>query len=373
MKYFKQITVLFFVSTFILGCARQPQKKDSTSIEDTIDTLIEEALQKHNISALSIGYIQDGKIKMLKGYGVLSKNNDSTVDENSIYQIASQSKMFTGIIANRLINENKLELTASIVKYLKEDLNKEAQEKLRAITLKNLIQHTSGIPGNVCLPYKLRKEGDHWADGYTKEELIQDLNTISLEFEPGTKFQYSNSGYAILGYICEKVSGEKYETLLTNYITKEYRFKNTVVSLDNTQKTLLVTPYRKDNRTIETKPSVMGMATPASAIYSNAKDLTQLLQRQLKSYRDYYTSKSSFLVLTHHTADMGKNLEYGFGLIKQSEKTYTKYGHGGDADGFACEYFFIPEQNKGLVLLTSSGGKWLGELAESILTLKVAK
>jgi CubicO group peptidase (beta-lactamase class C family) len=236
------------------------------------------------------------------------------------------------------------------------------------IPLHQLSQFLNDNLGKSFSIYKNRADGDPWTNGYTKEELIKDTNEIELECEPGSEFQYSNSGYAVVGYICENVSGLSYKQLLKKYVTDKYDLPNTAVNLNDQQKKLLITPYRKDDRDIATKSSIFGMDTPGSGVSSNATDLIKLVAAQMESYRLYEAEGAkSPLILTREMAKMDDDLQYGFGLGKQTKGKNIKYGHGGDADGFACEYFFNPEENTGVVILTSSGGQWISELAFDIL------
>ena len=337
-------------------------------VPKTIEEKVKKAIKDNNVPALSIGVIEDGEIQLLEGFGVMKRGSERKAEAKSIYQIASQSKMFTGIIVNNLIQEGKLSVEEPISTYLTKDITKNTKEKLDKIQLKHLMNHTSGISRDGFSVYSNRAEGEPVTKGYSKKELIADINKIELESEPGSQFQYSNSGYAIVGFICERVSGLPYQGLLKKYITDKYGLPNTSVNLNSDQRSIRVTPYRKDDRNVETKPSIMGMATPASAIYSNAVDLTKLLSRQMKAYRVYQENKSeSSLILTNQTSAMDEGLQYGFGLIKEIKNKNIKYGHGGDADGFACEYFLNPQKNIGVVILTSSGGPWVGELANEIL------
>ncbi|QLG46980.1 serine hydrolase domain-containing protein [Costertonia aggregata] len=361
--------ILFFVliSIITVGCNFITKEKNSIE-QNPIEKKIEKAMAENNVPSLSIGIIRDGKIDVLKGFGTKSRKDTTKVNENSIFQIASQSKMFTGIMVNNLIQEGKLNLEESITSYFPSDINENAKKRLDKIKLKFLLNHTSGIPSDACSVYSERIDGDAWTKGYSIEQLIKDINTIKLEFEPGSQFQYSNSGYAVVGFICETVSNLSYSQLLEKYVTLPYELNNTSVRLSDTQALRLVRPYRKDNRMIATEPSNMGMATPASAIYSNATDLTNILAEQIKAYRLYDSlNEQSPLILTKQTSKMDEKLQYGFGLIKMTSGSDIKYSHGGDADGFACEYFFSPQKNTGVVLLTSSGGRWLGELADGIL------
>jgi CubicO group peptidase (beta-lactamase class C family) len=361
--------ILFFVSISIIAVGCNFIVKEKSSIEQNpIEEKIKEAMKENNVPSLSIGIIRDGKIDVLQGFGTTSRKDTVKVNKNSIFQIASQSKMFTGIIVNNLIKEGKLNLEEPITNYFPSDISESTKHRLNEIKLKYILNHTSGIPSDACSVYSERIDGDAWTKGYSKEQLIKDINNIKLEFEPNSQFQYSNSGYAIVGFICETASNLSYSELLKKYVTEKYELNNTSVELSDSQNLRLVTPYRKDNRMIETKPSNMGMATPASAIYSNTTDLTKILAEQIKAYRLYDSiNEQSPLILTKQTSKMDEKFQYGFGLIKETSSSHIKYGHGGDADGFGCEYFFSPQKNTGVIVLTSSGGRWLGELADEIL------
>lgn len=351
------------ITLLILTCCNDISKESKS-----IDNRIEKAMTDNNIPSLSVGIIKNGKIELVKGYGSVSREDTTRVNPNSIFQIASQSKMFTGIIVNNLLQEGKLNLEKPITSYFPSDISESAKQRLSKIKLKFLLNHTSGIPSDACSVYSERIDGDAWTKSYSKKQIIKDINALDLEFEPNSQFQYSNSGYAIVGFICETVSNLNYSQLLKKYATEKYELNNTSVELSDSQILKLVTPYRKDNRMVETKPSNMGMATPASAIYSNTTDLTKILAEQIKAYRLYDSiNEQSPLILTKQTSKMDKNFQYGFGLIKETSGPHIKYGHGGDADGYGCEYFFSPQKNTGVIALTSSGGRWLGELADGIL------
>lgn len=357
-------TSLFYTLTLLIFTSCNFISEKPKSISEKI--LI--ALEENNVPSLAIGVIENGKIDLLKGFGYNSRTDSTKVNENSIFQIASQSKMFTGIIVNNLIDEGKLNLDEPITAYFPKEIIGKSRARLNKVKLEYLLNHTSGIPSNACSVYSQRIEGEAWTKGYSKEKLLADINNIKLNFEPGSQFQYSNSGYAIVGFICENVSGLEYEDLLKKYVSDKYYLKNTVVHLKSQQQKILVTPYKKQEGDVVTKPSRMGMATPASAIYSNASDLTKILLDQIKAYRLYQEKETrSALILTNTVSEMDDGLKYGFGLIKETKGENIKYGHGGDADGFACEYFFNPTENKGVVILTSSGGSWVGELANEIL------
>ncbi|SFU71488.1 serine hydrolase domain-containing protein [Pontibacter akesuensis] len=345
--------------------------KQRSSFDDSwMRSKIDSALKANNIPALSVGVISDGELWLYDGFGLKKREGEAAADEHTLYQIGSQTKMLTGIIVNRLVLERKLDLDASIVTYLPGVFNNQTREKLHAVTLRNLLQHKAGLPG--IAPSDHRIDGDPMLVPYTELDLLKDLDELELAFAPGTDFSYSNMGYALVGYICERVSGQKYETLLQEYVAKPYQLTNTTTELAVHQQELLATPYRKDARNIETKPFIMGKLTSAGGVYSSVADLSRLMAAQLEAYRMLgQTEEQSPLVLTDSATPDKK--EYGFGLVRNVDERGVRYGHGGDLDGFASSYVFVPEHNVGLLLLTSSGGRWFGALEKELVIKLVAE
>ena len=200
---------------------------------------------------------------------------------------------------------------------------------------------------------------------YTEEDLINDLNVVTLKSSPGETFGYSNFGYAVAGYVLEKVSGVSYGALIQKYIATPYGMPNTTTSLTAVQQQQLVTPYTKEDRTVATKAFIMGKLTAAGGVYSTIQDLSQLMLQQLQAYRTYDANAPKNPLVLHKDPNEKKN-GYGFGMGKKIFATGMQLGHGGDLDGYASGYVFSPEHNSGIILLTSSGGRWVGELEKEI-------
>lgn len=332
---------------------------------DWVRTTIDSTMSANNIPALSIGVVRDGELFYAEGYGVHERGNSKKVNENSIFQIGSDTKKFTAIIVRNLVSEGKLELAEPIVSYLPDALTAEAKENLNDITVKDLLLHKSGIPNRA--PSNKRIDGDPMLIEYTEQDLIHDLNHLKLDFEPGTDFAYSNFGYVVVGFISELVSGQEYSTLVEKYITEKLGMDNTFIHPNDDQLSLIVTPYRKDDRNVKSAPWKMGKITPAGGVYSNITDLSKLMIAQIKAYKEFDSNGEidNPLLLTENDGIEGSH--YGFGLGKTVDEYGTRYGHGGDLDGFAGGYVFSPEHNAGLIMLTSSGGSWFGQLEKEIM------
>ena len=373
-----KMILIVLCSNFFIGCQSYSGVKPNQSTHSKFKTSkysnkeiiawtnneIDSIISADNIPALSIGIIKDGKVIMHKGYGVHNRNNKIQASTNSIYQIASDTKKMTGIIVKNLVAKGKLNLDKSIITYFENTLNNKAKGRLQNITLRQLLLHKSGLPYRE--PTMNRKDGEPMLIPYTEIDLLNDLNNVKLKSVPGTNFGYSNFGYAVIGYICETVSKKRYSELIEEYISRPYQMPNTTTLLTNKQLQLLVTPYRKEDRNTETKAFKMGKLKAAGGVYSTINDLSILMLHQINSYAEFNQNKKSNKLLHLNEDNITEENGYGYGLGKKKFKTGTQYGHGGDLDGFASSYLFSPEYKSGVIILTSSGGKWIGELEKKV-------
>ncbi|MEZ5345345.1 MAG: serine hydrolase domain-containing protein [Pyrinomonadaceae bacterium] len=360
----KQIIIAFIVViAFVISCSAQTTNDESLSAIEWIEKAIDTIVKDNEVPAVVVALIKDGKVEKYISRGVLNRNTNNNADENTMFQIGSLTKSFTGIIANNLINEGKLDVDASITKYLPDSLSPKTKTKLQPINVKDILHHRSGLPRDSKIVKRFGN--DPMVCCYTEKDLLDDLEILELEFTPGEKSSYSNFGYGLLGYILERASGKTYEELLQTYVSQKLGLKNTTTIPSESQKKLLATPYRKENRDYETKPFEMGKLVSAGGIYSTISDLSKLMTAQLADYREFSGSrKDSVLMLTKHTKPFNDRLSYGYGMFVTNE---GGYGHGGDVDGFASGYTFIPENNIGVIFLTSSGGSWVGRFEDVIV------
>ncbi|WP_431122731.1 serine hydrolase domain-containing protein [Flagellimonas flava] len=353
----KGSSIIIFL-TFHLFCSGQPIEKLERIKEEVV-----QVIENDNIPAISIGIVTNGKDVRFMNFGHFDRTQKQKVNEESIYQIASLGKTFIGIVAHHLLLENLIQLDDPITKYLPFEIPQRRLIKLKEIKIKDLLFHRSGFPQDAKAGYK-RKDGEAYRYDYTVKDLESDV--LKLRIKPGNKYQYSNFGYALLAFIMEQAAESSYEQLLSKYIIEPYHLESTALQLSREQKNDLVTPYRKDDRSVRTEPWVMGKLAPPSAIYSTTKDLSKLLIAQLSVYRKFTKNQKIVpLFLTQSKSEIGQNtgIYYGYGFVDWGMQTY---GHSGDMDGYASDYSFNSKNNSGVVLLTSSGEKWIGPLIVKI-------
>src|SRR5437588_7987449 len=153
---------------------------------------------------------QDGKPILRKGYGLANREWNVAATPETRFRLGSITKQFTAAAILQLAEEGKLSLDDPVSKYYPQ-----APAAWAPITLKHLLTHTSGIPSYTSIPGFFDKSSQ--ADR-TPEEIIALTQDKPLEFKPGEKFSYDNTGYIILGFVIEKVSGQPYRDYLQDHI-----------------------------------------------------------------------------------------------------------------------------------------------------------
>lgn len=329
-------------------------------LEETINS----SMQENDISAVALGIIKEGKIWHQGGYGTLSKTNLKPVDKTTLFQIASISKTFTGIITNHLIEEGILDLDEKINVYLHKILEEDTKSRFSDIKLLHVANHSAGIPNFGCSVYGKWRTFFNWQAGYSRENLIQDMNAWHLDFAAGSENSYSNSGYALLGLICEEASGMEYSQLLEKYITLPLGMKNTMVKVSKDQQLNLASAYLPFYPGTEKNVSDFGMTTPASGIISCAEDLTKLLFKQYQSYVKFQENKQRNAFVT--TDQFEQSNHYMLGLEKEINEYGNVYGHYGDSKGYILKYAFSADKRTGIILMASQGGEWFSDLSNTL-------
>jgi CubicO group peptidase (beta-lactamase class C family) len=190
-----------FALMLVFTVSKYTTAQDSTA--EKLDELITAYANTNKFNG-SVLVAQRGNILLEKGYGFKNATNKSLNDSNTIFQIASITKQFTSTVVLKLIELNKLSLTDKLSKYYK------GFPYGDSITIEELLNHTSGLRDFT--------EEDSAINETDERRIIPYLKTLKPDFAPGTNWHYSNSGYVVLGYIIQKVSGMSYWEAVRKYI-----------------------------------------------------------------------------------------------------------------------------------------------------------
>ena len=171
-------------------------------VADRIDAVVRNEMARQRIPGVAVGVVQHGKIVRSQGYGYANVEHAVPVTPETMFQSGSLGKQFTAVGVMLLVEDGKLRLDDSVRDYLTD-----APEAWVPITVRNLLTHTSGIPDYTAGAIDYRRD-------YTEDELVQLAYGLPLEFAPGTRYSYSNTGYLLLGAVIHRVSGQFYGDLL---------------------------------------------------------------------------------------------------------------------------------------------------------------
>ena len=310
----------------------------------------------------SILVAEKGKIIYQKGFGMANMEWAIPNQPNTKFRIGSVTKQFTAALILQLVEEGKIKLDGKLSDYLP-DYRKDTGGK---ITIHQLLNHTSGIPS-----YTSRVDffAEVSRNPYSVSDFVKKFASGEIEFEPGTKFNYNNSGYFLLGAIIEKVTGKSYETVLRERIFKPLGMTNT--GYDNHAPLIQkrANGYQKTSAGYVNAPYLdMSLPYAAGSMYSTVEDLFKWDQ---SLYQDKILSAASKkLMFTPGLSNYG----YGFGISDQPiGKTTQKtkiISHSGGINGFNSLLTRAVEKGQTVIILDNVGlGNNHGRITNSIINI----
>jgi CubicO group peptidase (beta-lactamase class C family) len=353
-KPIKLIVLSLFVFVFALNHAFAQDKAKQ----------IEELISKYNQYGQFNGaalVAENGKVILKKGFGSANMEWNIPNQTDTKFRLGSISKQFTAFLIVKLAEEGKIKLDVPITTYLP-DYPKASGDK---VTIHHLLTHTSGIPNYTSLPNFFK---DKSRNPYTPQEFVKTFWDLPLEFTPGEKFNYSNSGYFLLGYIIEKVSGKSYEQYLQENILTPLKMVNSGYDHADVILKNRAAGYEKRGKKIINSPYLdMSIPYAAGSLYSTVEDLylwdQALYTNQLLSSKSMESLFSSYI-------KAGKG-SYGYGwFIEEADNgpagKVKVTEHGGGINGFNTIIYRIPADKNLIVLLNNTGGTVLNQISESI-------
>jgi CubicO group peptidase (beta-lactamase class C family) len=267
----------------------------------------------------SVFVAKGGKIILSKGYGMANYELDVPNTPQTKFRLGSITKQFTAMAIAQLQERGSLSVDDPISKYLP-DFPKPAGDK---VTIFHLLTHTSGIPSFTGFPdYQQIK-----MSRFNGEKLIAWLKDKPLEFTPGEKFKYNNSGYFLLGYLIEKVSGKPYEQFVQENIFTPLAMTSTGFDRNSALIKNRAAGYTVKGKDLENSEYIdMTVPGGAGAMYSTVEDL-YLWDRAL--YTEKLVKKATLEKIYTPFKD-----NYAYGWVVDQQFNRKRITHGGGIDGF---------------------------------------
>jgi CubicO group peptidase (beta-lactamase class C family) len=332
------VAVLFFLQTF-----------SQTKPEEINEVL--KIYAKQNSFNGTVLVAQKGDILLQKGYGYKNAQAKTLNDSATVFQIGSITKQFTAAIILQLQEQNKLSVHDSISKFIT------GYPSGNKITIENLLTHTSGIYN------------------YTNDELFMKNNTVNpisienlialfknkpLDFNPGEKYSYSNSGYILLGYIIEKITGKSYFQVVRENIFQPLGMSQSGFDFKSLKNINKATGYFKLTTKINEPAPIVDstVSFSAGAIYTTVGDL-------YKWDRALYSSKIVSAASLQKAFTPFKS-NYGYGWVIDSTYGKKVVMHEGGIFGFVSFIGRVPADETCIILFDNKGSEGLPKIAENI-------
>ncbi|MEO6176607.1 MAG: serine hydrolase domain-containing protein [Flavobacterium circumlabens] len=323
------LAVLLSVSTFSFG----------QDITKKIDSIIKDNYQKNPNVGISVGFIDNNK-EYFTAYGNLDAGSPIEIDKNSIFEIASITKILTSNLIAQAALENKLKLEDYIDNYLPKAyvLHENLKNKIK---ISDLASHQSGLP-DIDFGKLIELNPQQPVSSVTEETLTTIINTCT-ELKDYGKYRYSTIGYTLLGQILEKVYHKSYDEIITEKIIKPLKLTRT-----------LTKDFNVKNRTVGHNPDggiqeffTWNVTAPAGLVKSDASDMITYL----KAVLDKNNTIGKAALLTEKIFYKDEKREMGLGTNIMTDEKNTIYLKSGDSMGQSSIIGYNRAKNWGIIIL----------------------
>lgn len=324
---------------------------------DRVDDLVKERLRERNIPGAAVAVIKNGKVVKIKGYGLASVEFSVPVTTETVFEIGSVSKQMTAAGIMLLVEDGKVDLDARISKYLPNTPSAWAN-----VTVRHLLTHSSGIKSYSSL------SGFELSRRVSIEGFIEQLSPYPLEFTPGEKNIYSNSGYNLLAYIIQTQSGKPFMEFMRERIFKPLGMTKTADRDPQFIIPLRATGYEWQRGSLSGRDGNLTDLMGAGSIVSTIDDMTKW-EAALRDDK-FLKPSSKKEIWTQFTFNDGKLSPYGLGWRISDVRGHKLIGHTGQTAGFGAAIFRYVDDDVTVIALTNLGEIGMGGmLASSIVKI----
>ena len=285
----------------------------------------------------SVAVLRDGQVVLMKAYGMANVEKGIPNSPATIFRLASVTKTFTAIAVLQLVESGKLKLDDALSKYVPDFPNGEK------IQISQLLSHTAGVPDFISL---------------------EEAGRRGLEFAPGTRIDYSNNGYHLLGKVIERVSGQPWDEYLKQHVFTPLGMSHTGYDR-NPELAGRATPYvvGADGAYASIPLPDAREADAAGGMYSTVEDMARWAQAL--PLGKLLRSETLELASTPGTLPDGRRTSYGYGWMTSTYRGLREVGHGGDITGYNTFVARYPDEKLTVIVLENMGMRPAGPLPDA--------
>jgi CubicO group peptidase (beta-lactamase class C family) len=339
-----------------------------------IDAMLAEERDRQGLPGLAAGIVVDGELRHVTALGVRNLETGAPVDADTVFRIGSITKTVTALAVLRLRDEGKLALDDPAARHLPELAGvRYLTADAPPLTLRQLLTHSSGLPRLGAFDYT-RPDRD-----VEEREILDSLRNLSLEHAPGARYAYSNLGYALLGLVVARASGERYRDHVTTKLLAPLGMRASGWDAGALSALELATGYKKrEGKLVVATPWRLGASEAAGGLYMSLRDLARWIAVQLDAHpprddadhgpvrraslREAHVAGPRIGLEAHVRGDAGAGVSVeataravGLGWhVSETCHFDALVSHGGAVDGFRAEALFSPAHGVGVALLVNS-------------------
>ena len=308
---------------------------------DRVDDYVRSEMAKHGIPGVALKIIREGKAIKTATYGLANLELKVPVKAETVFEIGSITKQFTAAGILLLVQDGKLSVDDRISRHLKDTPASWAN-----ITVRHLLTHTSGLNNYTGL------DGFQLTKHLTQEQFIRAIGDLPMDFAPGESWKYCNTGFNLLGYIIENLSGKHYWDFMSDRIFQPVGMSSTTNRLPGLIITNRADGYEQTNHVHNNRDFDLTEIFAAGAIASTVGDLAKW-NAALDGER-LLNARTKEAMWTPTKLNSGKATTYGFGWFIDRLEGHKNIGHGGSTSGFSATIQRFPDDKLAIIILTNT-------------------
>jgi CubicO group peptidase (beta-lactamase class C family) len=351
----------WLLTVAMVMCAAPMHAQMDAAARTKVDAAVQKVLKETGVPSASVGIARDGRIIYAAAFGKARLEPSMAATAAMLYPIGSVSKQFTAAAVLLLVEDGKMSLDDPVAKWFPDFT------RAREVTVRNLLTHTSGYSDYAPQDYTIPA----WMRPVDHTTLIRQWATKPLDFDPGTRWQYSNTNFAIAGMIIEKVTGEPFWDFMTRRILKPVGIEH-AIDLNLTRKGLEVQGYM-GNALGPPRVAVLEYPGWYFADGEMAMPVSDLLRwdMAMAARAPVLKAESWEALETPMKLKDGTNTGYGLGINVGGRQGHWMLRHGGEVGGYVSENEVFPDDHLAIAVLTneeaSSAAAQIGSALASML------
>ncbi|QDQ03414.1 beta-lactamase family protein [Lysinibacillus fusiformis] len=339
---------------------------DTNDKINKIEQFVEEQRAISKIPGIAVLVVEEGETVFQKGFGYADVKTKTPVTSDTLFEIGSTTKAFTGLAILQLEKDGLLDRSDDIQQYIPW-LKLKYKSELQPITIHQLLHHTSGIASNSIIHIPESNQNN------AIEQTVKTLLEQPLNRKPGSSFEYATINYDVLGLIIEKVTKQPFDTYIKQRILEPINMNDSLVGLPQIKSAEMATGYKIGWMREQTyTPPIYRGNVPAGYIISNTNDIAKWLKLQLGISQIYSIDKK--IIQESHIHDQSvepfdKDTYYasGWAVMDKDEKQYLF--HAGENPTFTSYFIMQPDEKFGVAVLSNMNSSFTTAIGKGVMGL----